>query len=431
MAGVQGAAPSLQLEVRAGGEDLLHSAFADQQVAARRGRNHDRHAAPAEIERHLVDDAPARVDAVQLAHLHVLQHGFVEQIAQAGLEMTVEPCKLQHAFGLIAVHVQMALEDDAVLGEGAGLVGAQHVHGAQVLDRVQALDDHLDARHRQGTLGQIDGHDHRQHLGRQPDGHGQRKQQRFQPVLLVETVDQEHQRHHHADQAQHQANKAVHAMLEGSAFLLRDHLVRQRTEEGAATGPHDHPGAETAHDIGPHEADVGHVERVVHWLAPGLGELLRRHGLAGQGGLVDEQVLGFDQPQIRRHDIACRQANHIPGHQALQGQVGEAAIVQITPSHACAGLDHRAQTRSGRVRAMLLHERSGDGQHHHRQHHGAGARIAEQKGCYGEAHQQGIQRVCRPAPEFAPDGRPLIACHGVRAVFARSGRGFGHAQASG
>ncbi|TNY02572.1 DUF455 family protein, partial [Escherichia coli] len=43
--------------------------------------------------------------------------------------------------------------------------------------------------------------------------------------------------------------------------LLRDHLVRQRTEEGAATGPHDHPGAETAHDIGPHEADVGHVER--------------------------------------------------------------------------------------------------------------------------------------------------------------------------
>ena len=49
----------------------------------------------------------------------------------------------QHACVLVAVGAEIALEHDAVFGEGAGLVAAQDVHRAEVLNRLQLLDDNL------------------------------------------------------------------------------------------------------------------------------------------------------------------------------------------------------------------------------------------------------------------------------------------------
>lgn len=54
---------------------------------------------------------------------------------EAGLEEAVQKRMAQHACILVAVGVEVALEHDAVLGEGAGLVAAQDVHRAEVLDR--------------------------------------------------------------------------------------------------------------------------------------------------------------------------------------------------------------------------------------------------------------------------------------------------------
>ena len=62
---------------------------------------------------------------------------------------------------------------------GAQDVGAQDIHRPEVLDRIEALDDHPLARHRDGPLRQIDGHDHRQHFGCQADGDGEREHQRL------------------------------------------------------------------------------------------------------------------------------------------------------------------------------------------------------------------------------------------------------------
>ena len=43
-------------------------------------------------------------------------------------------------------------------------------------------------------------------------------------------------------------------------------------------------------------------------------ELLRRHRLAGQRGLVDEQILCRDQAQVGRDHVTCRQPHDVAGY---------------------------------------------------------------------------------------------------------------------
>ena len=54
----------------------------------------------------------------------------------------------------------------AVAGQGAGLVGADDVHGAEGLDDLQVADQHAQGKHTLGGQGQGDGH-----LGQQALGH--------------------------------------------------------------------------------------------------------------------------------------------------------------------------------------------------------------------------------------------------------------------
>src|SRR5208282_3114157 len=88
-----------------------------------------------------------------------------------------------------AAAVDRAHELDDRLGQRAGLVGAQHVHRAKVMDRRKAFDDHLALGQFHRRASQRDGHDHRKQLGRQPDGQRQREHQRFQHRPVEEDVD--------------------------------------------------------------------------------------------------------------------------------------------------------------------------------------------------------------------------------------------------
>ena len=83
----------------------------------------------------------------------------------------------------------MPFEDDPVLRQRAGLVRAEHVHGAEVLDRVQPLDDDLLARHRDGAAREVGGDDHRQHLRREADGDRDSEEERLLEVVLDQAVD--------------------------------------------------------------------------------------------------------------------------------------------------------------------------------------------------------------------------------------------------
>jgi hypothetical protein len=95
-----------------------------------------------------------------------------------------------------------------------------------------------------------------QHFGRQPDRHRDRKQQRFEPVVLGQAVDQEDQRPHHRDEADHQQREAVDALVEGGRDTTAGDLVGQLTKKCLHAGAHDDAGGIATDDIGAHEADV-------------------------------------------------------------------------------------------------------------------------------------------------------------------------------
>ena len=81
-----------------------------------------------------------------------VDYGQVDKVFEAGLEEAVQKRMAQHTCVLVAIGVEVALEHDAVFGEGAGLVAAQDIHGTQVLDRRQLLDDYLAAGEVLGAL---------------------------------------------------------------------------------------------------------------------------------------------------------------------------------------------------------------------------------------------------------------------------------------
>ena len=110
----------------------------DDQPALVAALDQHRDAAALEVERHLVDLAPAAdVDPA------MFEDGFVERAAQAALEPAVEVGQLEHTRALLPERIDMALHADMRLGQRAGLVGAEDVHRAEVLDRALALDDDL------------------------------------------------------------------------------------------------------------------------------------------------------------------------------------------------------------------------------------------------------------------------------------------------
>ena len=104
-------------------------------------------------------------------HIGAVDDGQVDKVLEASLEEAVQKRMAQYAHVLVAVGVEVALEHDAVFGEGAGLVAAQDVHRAEVLDRRQFLDDNLATGEVLGALRQARGHDDGEHLRRDAHGH--------------------------------------------------------------------------------------------------------------------------------------------------------------------------------------------------------------------------------------------------------------------
>ena len=180
----------------------------------------------------------------------------VEQVLEARLEVADQVAVQEHFLAFLPGDVAMPHEDDAVLGERAGFVGAQHVHAAEVLDGVEPLDDHLLAAHGERALGEADGDDHGQHLGREAHGHGHREEKGALPIVLGEPVDEEDQGHHHRHEPDHEPGEAVEALVEAG----RRPVLRDRAGHAAEIGvdprrDHDR-GRRAAFDAGPHEARV-------------------------------------------------------------------------------------------------------------------------------------------------------------------------------
>src|ERR1019366_6161087 len=245
-------------------QHFLHRALADQRVQPGVIFHHHRHAPADEVERYLVYLVILLVRPSVLPHFLMFEDRFVEQVLQPGMVEAVEVAILQDLVTGITVHVEMLFEDDLALGERAGLVGAQDIHRAEVLDGVEAFHDDFLAGHGQGALGQVDGHDHGQHLGGQPDGYGHGKQEGFHPVVLAQPVDEEHRRNHHGDEADHQPGELVDAQVEAGQLALPDDAGGQRAKVGPVPGVDDNGGRGAALHVGAQEADVGKFQRILN-----------------------------------------------------------------------------------------------------------------------------------------------------------------------
>ena len=164
-----------QAHVRAGRQHLFHRAFANEFVlallAVHQVGHHHRHTTPFKVKRNLIDLVVRLLELELGSQLHMVQHRVVQQVFQAGLVETVEKGKVQHLVGVLPKSVGVARQRDLVLRQRAGFVGAEDVHGAKVLDRIEPLDHHFFTRQQHRAFGQRAGDDHRQHLGRQPYRH--------------------------------------------------------------------------------------------------------------------------------------------------------------------------------------------------------------------------------------------------------------------
>ena len=124
-------------------EDLLQRPFADQLMNVALLLHHHRHAATLKIERDLIHFLPAFRQPARRLLFNAFQHCGIEQILQSGLIVAVQPGRMQHAFAHLAGDIGVVLQHDFILRQGTGFIGAQNVHRAKVLYRVEVLDDHF------------------------------------------------------------------------------------------------------------------------------------------------------------------------------------------------------------------------------------------------------------------------------------------------
>ena len=133
------------LHVRADRHHFLYRTLTDQQWRLPLLCNDHRHAPALKVERHFIDQPPRPGQRQRVMQLRMLQYRNVEQIFQACLKVTVEVGHAKHFIARLAVRVNGELQGNVVLSQRAGLVGTQHIHGAQVLDGIQPFDDDLAA----------------------------------------------------------------------------------------------------------------------------------------------------------------------------------------------------------------------------------------------------------------------------------------------
>ena len=255
--GIQWQALITILHVGGNAEHFFHRTFAHHQLFALGVLYDNRQATPHKVKRQFVYLAVG-ADGLQGrgCFLGKAQHGLIHQIFHTALVQAVEQGQFQNAWAVAIIQTQMVLQNDAVLCQGAGLVGAQHVHGTKVLDRVQTFDHHLVLGHGHRAFGQVGGHNHGQHFRGQAHGNGQCEQEGFGPVAFGKTVDQQHDRHHDQHEANQQPADAVHAPVKRGLGARTHNGLGQRSKIGPGAGGNDDGRGCAADHVGAHKAHI-------------------------------------------------------------------------------------------------------------------------------------------------------------------------------
>src|SRR4030095_7954231 len=319
-------------------------------MLAWRHGDHDGHQLAAEVERDLVHFKV--VVCWKPMNLLVLENRAVEHILKSGLEMAVEKRQLHYSLIIIWGDIAVLLEDNTVHRERARLVSAKDIHRAQVLDRIEPLDDDLLARHQHGALGEADADYHRKHFRREADRDGQREQECFAPVMLAEAVDEKNQGHHDSHEPNHEPSKTGYALVEtGWRRPLRDGASHS-PEISVQTGLDDNGGCRTAFNASTQETDAFKFQRHLRCGRLGGIKLLNRQRLPSETGLGQEQVFTGQDADVGGDHVAGGKLDDVSRDQFGQWNFPFFFVADDSGRD----MDHRLELGGRRIGAGLLQE---------------------------------------------------------------------------
>ena len=137
--------------------------------------------------------------------------------------------------------------------------------------------------------------------------------------LCEEDVDGQDDDHHHQHDLGEQIAEVADAAFELGLRRAQSQPLGDLAEHGGLARLHNQHLGGSAADAGAHEDAVGPLRQA------GIGRdrrrlLLHREGFAGQHGLVDKEVVGFQHDPIGRDQAAGGEQHHIARHDLFGGQ---------------------------------------------------------------------------------------------------------------
>ena len=316
----------------------------------------------------------------------------------------------------------------AVFGQGAGLVRADHRGRTQGLRRRQFADQRLAARHHHAGQGQDGGHQCRQHLGYGGNDQGDRAQEavgdvitQVHPVAEIEGTDNQDGDDEGLDELLHLALQRGHPLV-GGRYHVGD-LAEYRAGAGVY-----HDGSRRA--LGEEGAGKPHVLPITRhqvFARDRVRQLLHRHRLTGQGGLVDMDITDLEKAHVGGNLVAALHYHDVAGHQFAGG---DAPLVPVAQYQAF--LHHHVAECVQRPLGLAFLDET---EHRVEQHHagddnGVGQHVAAQGGeCAGDqrrGQQDDYHGVIELAQESQPGGGFLeLQLVGAVLLEASGGNGFG------
>ena len=221
-------------------DHLREGALGDDAVPPALAGNDDGQALADEIVRDLVELAGIEGKTRRLTRGN---DGGIERIVDARLQGSIEIGIVQDARRFVAARFERAVQCDNARGERSRLVGAEHIHAAQILDRFQAPDDDALARHHAGAGGKGDADDGGQQFGREADRKGHGEEKRFDDRPTQQQIDRQHEEDDDDNDADEKEAEMADAALEFRLRRLRLQASGNGAEGGAGAGFRDqHPG---------------------------------------------------------------------------------------------------------------------------------------------------------------------------------------------
>ena len=316
-----------------------------------------------------------------------------------------------------------------VLGEGAGLVGAQHGGGAQRFDRRRAPRQHARQRNSPRAHRHEDGQDDRK-LFRQ-HRHAQRNsgQHGIQPSAAHDSVEQDRQ---HADCAAEngkQPDDAPCLRLQARRFGFErgQRLADLADLASRADGGHFRQSRASHHQRTGEDLRQVVASRPLR-SGPGAivpGDLAHGHGFAGQGRFVGLQILALQEHGVGRHPVAFGKDDEVAPHDVAAGDPLALAVANDER----AGAREIAQRFQHALGARLLHH--GD----HDRHRGEGdqddrlLQIAERQVNDAADQEQRQHRFAQHLDRYAKRRAPIGLGKFVVPLGLQPRRGIGFAEA--